>query len=156
MSERSIVDQHNTFSVRVCAGDTRGAQAYARATSFDCGPALIFDASDLRSSALEQLLGALGSDLALGIKAAFQRARLEVDSVELLVEARLENALVYLGVVGEQGEPRIEQIALRVFVETLEDETDISPVFEAALARSPIYCTLARACQIKTRLQVVM
>lgn len=144
------------WSVRVSAKDRQGASVYARKRRFDVGTPLAFDVEAERTSAFEHVLGAIGADLAAGMKELCHRRRLEVDSVEVLIAGELDNALAHLGVVGEEGHPGLSTLAIKVFVETLEEEDDVRKVWEQMLERSPLYRTFSALVPIDLQLQVVM
>ena len=144
------------WSVRVSARDRSGAAVYARKQRFDVGTPLSFDQEDERTSAFEHLLGAIGADLVAGMKGLCHRRRLEVDNVEALVLGELDNALVHLGVVGEEGHPGLTKLSIKVFVETLEEEEEIRRVWEQMLERSPLYRTFSASVCFDLQLQIVM
>lgn len=144
------------WSVRVSSRDRGSATVYARKARFEVGPPLGFDVEDERASAFEVLLGALGADLVAGMKARCHRRRLEVDSVEALVHGELDNPLTHLGVVGEEGHPGLERLAVKVFVETLEEEEVVREAWDEMLARSPLYRTLAAVARCDLELHIVM
>ncbi len=142
------------WSVRVSASDRKLASVFARKARFDVGSPLAFDAEDPRTSAFEYLLGAVGADLVAGMKELCHRRRLEVDSVEALVQGELGNALVHLGVVGEDGDPGLAFLAIKVFVETLEEEGDIRGVWDEVLRRSPLYNTFKSVARFDVALHL--
>jgi hypothetical protein len=141
------------WSVRVSARDRQGAAVYVRKNRFDVGTPLTFDVEDERTSAFEYLLGPVGADLVAGMKELCHRRRLEVDSVEALVQGELDNALAHLDVVGEDG---LAGLAIKVFVETLEEEGDIRKVWDEMLARSPLYATFSSIARFDLELQILM
>ena len=145
-----------SWTVRVSARDRTSVAVYARKSRFEVGPPLAIDVEDERVSALEYLLGALGADLVAGMKTQCHKRRLEVDSVEAVVHGQLDNALVHLGVVGEEGHPGLSHATVKVYVETLEEEADIRVVWDQVVARSPLYQTLSAAAQLDIELAVVM
>ena len=144
------------WSVRVSARDRTSVAVYARKSRFDIGPPLAFDAEDVRTSAFEHLLGAIGADLAFGMKELCHRRRLDVDNVEALVFGELDNPLAHLGVVGEKGHPGLANLAIKVFVETLEEDDDIKKVWAEMLDRSPLYRTFLNAVPFDLQLHIVM
>lgn len=144
------------WSVRVSARDRTTTTVYARTRRFDVGAPLAFDLGDERTSAFEYLLGAIGADLVAGMKALCHRRRLDVGNVEALVFGALDNPLAHLGVVGEDGHPGLSGLAVKVFVETLEEENDITKVWEQTLERSPLYHTFAHVVRFDLELKIVM
>ena len=110
------------WGVRVRATAAGGTTAYARSHAFEVGAALPFDVEGSRITALEYLLGALGGDLVGGFRIVARQRRLVIDEIEATVDATLDNPLTHLGVVGEEGHPGLERVAIRVHIATLEPE----------------------------------
>lgn len=144
------------WSVRVSARDRQSVSVYARKSRFEIGAPLAFDVEDERVCAFEHVLGAIGADLAAGMKERCHRRRLEVDNVEALVFGELDNALTHLGVVGEDGHPGLARLAIKVFVETLEEEDDVRAVWDEVLSRSPLYRTFSALARFDLELHIVM
>lgn len=144
------------WSVRVSARQKGNAAVYARKRHFEVGAPLSFDPEEESTSALEYVLGALGADLAVGLKQRCRRHRLDVDQVEVLVHGKLENPLTFLGVIGEVGSPKLEELTLKVFVETMESDDEIQRVWDETLVRSPLYCTFSSVAKINLELQIVL
>jgi hypothetical protein len=144
------------WSVRVSARDQNSVAVYARKKRFDVGSPLAFDVEEEGTSAFEYMLGAIGADLVAGMKELCHRRRLEVDNVEAFVVGELDNALAHLGVVGEEGHPGLSSLAVKVFVETLEEEDDIRKVWDEMLERSPLYRTFSSIARFDMRLQIAM
>ena len=109
-----------------------------------------------RVTALEYLLGALGGDLVGGFRALARKRRLEIDEVEATVDATLDNPLTHLGVVGEEGHPGLERVAMRVHVATLEPEDAVREVWDEAVRRSPLMRTLGGAARIEVVMTVTV
>jgi len=146
----------NPWGVRVRATGAAGAAAYARAHSFEVGSALPFDLEEGRVTALEYLLGALGGDLIGGFRALARRRRLVIEEVEATVDATLDNALTHLGVVGEEGHPGIDRIAVRVHVATVEPEPEVREAWDEAARRSPLLRTLEAAATVEIVMTVTV
>jgi hypothetical protein len=151
----SVAGEEHRWSVRVVANDRREASFYARSRRVDLGPALTFDRDDPRTCALEHVLGALGADVATGVLRAARRRRVEVHSVEAAVEGSLRNALTWLGVVGEEGDPGIERVKVRVYVSGPAESEDVEGVWQEALAASPLVRTLRGAVDLEVSYRAV-
>ena len=149
-------ESNQRWSVRVLAAGKDGATIYARKSRLELGPALAFDPSDGRPSAFELLLGALGAELVGGLKRRCRRQRLEVDRIEAVIEGEVAETLAYLDVVGEEGTPKIASLALKVYLETFEEEAVIRALWQQCLARSPLYQTLIASVRCELVLQLVL
>ena len=144
------------FSARVRSRGRQGAVVTARKVSWEVGLPIQFDVDYDEVTALEQVAGALGADLVVGLKRQARRKRLDVDNVEALVRWQLGNPLVTLDVVGEEGSPAIESLSVQVFVETLEEEADLRPVWNDVLRMSPLFQTFRRISNMNIELTLVM
>ena len=143
-----------TWSVRVRAESRKASRALARNHSFRVGAGLSFEPSDELPSALEHLLAALASDLLTTFQTFARRRRIIVDNAEISLNCHLENPLVHLGVIGEEGTPAVKTIqgVMYVSAEAKSDE-DLTDAWDETLLRSPIYATLSRAASIDIRFQ---
>jgi hypothetical protein len=133
-----------TVSLRVTAPDPAAARVSVGRRQFSIGKPLEFDEASPHVAAIEYALGAIGGEVVNGLRAFADRRRLPLDAVEAVVTGELENGLTYLEVVGEQGQPRIARIHVKVFVASL-DAPAMRALFERMLERLPLVCTLRAA-----------
>ena len=92
-------------TLRITASDPELARVAVRRQQFVVGRPIEFDQTSSRVAALEYALGALGAEVVNGLRVFAARRRIEIDAVEAVVTADLENPLAYLEVVGETGRP---------------------------------------------------
>ncbi len=131
------------------------ATAYARNHAFTVGGQASFREADAHPDAVEYLLGALGGDLICGFASHATRRGVEVDAMEASIFGRLNNPLVYLGVVGESGHPGFDTISCTLYVSADADEEVLKEVWRTTLARSPLVNTLDRCVGLTLNLQAV-
>ncbi|MFQ3588326.1 MAG: hypothetical protein SNJ76_11775 [Fimbriimonadaceae bacterium] len=143
------------WTVRVGLARDRSASVRARSHGLVVGQPLDFGASAAGASALEVFLGAVGSDVLLRFCDLCERRRIPVDQAEVRIDGRLGNALVALGVVGEEGDPGLAEVAVAAAVASPSPEEEIRAVWEAALARSPLFVTLERSTTLRPTLQIL-
>ena len=129
---------------------------FARTRRFEVGVPLSFDAEYGETTALETVLGAIGAELAGGIQQLARIRRLAVDDVEAVVQVELENPLVHLGVVGEEGSPAMKRISIKVYVGSFEEEAELRALWDDVLARSPLIKTLEKAVELELEMRIVM
>jgi hypothetical protein len=145
-----------TWTTRLRWLGDRATTVYARNNAFTVGPPASFTASDPHPSAVEYLLGALGADLLNGFAAHAERAGILVDALELALAGGLGNPLVYLGVIGEEGNPGISRISGSLYVSADAEEDALRRVWQTTLARSPIYNTLKPTVDLALDLRVML
>ena len=139
------------FSLRVTAPDPDVARISVGRRQFSIGRPLEFDEASPHVAAIEYALGAVGGEIVNGLRAFANRRRLSIDAVEAVVSGTLENGLTYLEVIGEQGQPRIARIHVKVFV-AAGDAAGTRILFEHMLDRLPLVCTLRAALALTTEL----
>lgn len=141
------------FSLRVTAPGPDVARVSIGRRQFSIGRPLEFDEASPHVAAIEYALGAVGGEIVNGLRAFADRRRLSIDAVEAVVSGALENGLTYLEVVGEEGQPRIARIHVKVFA-AAADAAATRMVFDQMLDRLPLVCTLRAALQLTIELIV--
>ncbi len=131
------------------------ATAYTRNHAFTVGGQASFREADAYPDAVEYLLGALGGDLISGFASHATRRGVEVDAMEASISGRLNNPLVFLGVVGESGHPGFETISCTLYVSADADEQTMKEIWQTTLARSPLVNTLDRCVDLTLNLHAV-
>ena len=136
------------MTLRVVASGRRAVRVTTRGVQLTIGRPVEFDSDAADASALECALAALGAEIVGGLMTFAERRRLVLDDVEAVVKARLEAPLVYLGVIGETGTPRLSTVAVRVYVSSPEAPELIDRAFHDALAVLPLVSTLRAATDV--------
>lgn len=146
------------WTVRVTSSITQGDHsiAYARKHAFAGGDALSFDVEHPHVTAFEYLLGAAALDIAGGLRRLGKKRRIDIDAIEVLVHGKLHNPMLYLGVVGEEGDGGVSVIAVKVYISSLDDEDAVTQIWTEMLARSPIVNTLRKCCDLQLTYQQVV
>jgi hypothetical protein len=142
-----------TISLRVTAPDAHVARVSAGRRQFSIGRPVEFDEMSPRISAIEYALGAVGGEVVNGLRVFADRRRLALDAVEATVTGDLENGLTYLEVVGEEGQPRIARIHVKVFV-AAGDDAATRALFEHVLDRLPLVGTLRATVPLTIELRL--
>lgn len=144
------------WTARVRAGTEGPAVTRIRAHALLSDSPLGLGVRDAAPSALDHLLTALGSDLLLRLQAGLRRHGLAVDSIELSLQAELENPLAALGVRGETGSPALAGVAGSCYLTSAlgrEGQALVEDLWREAQAGSPVTQTLRRACPVEIALK---
>ena len=142
------------WKVRVRATERDIATAYVRGHDFEVGLPVRFDEQYQRITALEYVLGAVGADVVNGLQSASRRRRVGIDNVEAVVSGKLNNPLVALAVVGEEGHPGLERIGVKVYVSSAAPEEEIRRAWDETLDRSPLLHTFKPVLELELRVEV--
>lgn len=156
--EKALADdkeQARNYQWRVRTRHTGNQEAtiYARSFSWKLGQPASFEEKDSHPCALEAALGALLADLLNGFASRCLQQGKTVDELEGNLRATLHNVLAHLGI--EDGDPSLETIHLSAFVTSPDPGEELRAVWAETLARSPLYQTLAKACEVETRLAII-
>jgi uncharacterized OsmC-like protein len=152
--ENTRDSNEHAWSVRVRGLEDQESRVYAGKNVFSVGRQASFKQDDAHPSAVEYLLGALGGDLVSGFQRQAAKQGVPIDTVESVVTGRLDNPLVFLGVVGAEGNPGFASIAATLYVTSDAEETPIEEIWRATLAASPLVNTLERCVALSLHLQV--
>jgi hypothetical protein len=145
-----------TWTARVSSRDEETSSVVVRQHRYQVGSPVRFDQEYPGVTSLEQVLGALGADVVSSLRIVARRRRVEIDNVEATVEGELNNPLVHLAVVGEEGHPGLERVRIKVYVSTLATREDLGGVWEEALRRSPLVCTFRNALDLQMDFKIVL
>jgi hypothetical protein len=107
-------------------------------------------------SSLDYLLGSLACDLILGLEREARRAGASLDAIEASLSARLDNPLVALGVIGEQGNAGIAGIRGSIYVSGEVPEPALRECWEKALRSAPVYATLSQCVPVDVAMQIIL
>jgi uncharacterized OsmC-like protein len=130
------------WSVRVRAASRNEAVIQAGKHRLQAGASITLGDADPNPSSLSLFLGSAASDLCTSFYSVAARRRAPIDSLEVLAKCRLQNPMVALGVIGEEGCPAISDFDLTLFVASDAESAELESVWQEALRRSPIIATL--------------
>ncbi|MEH7108771.1 sulfurtransferase TusA family protein [Bacillus sp. JJ1764] len=142
------------WSVRVRGERDLTAKVHSRNHSFSVGQPADFSPKVPAPSAIDYLLGSLGSCLTVGYKAQASRRNLEIDHLEISLKGRLENVLYHLE-LDEEGSPKLNLISGNCYVSSPESEEVLEEIWKKTLERSPIYQTLKQSIPIEIKFSIV-
>jgi hypothetical protein len=106
-------------------------------------------------SALDLLVSALVADLLAGLHREAARAGVTLYDAELNVSAWLDNPLVALGVVGEEGSAALAAIHGSLYVSCDARAEALHALWLQALERAPVHSTLRRCADVRIDLKPV-
>lgn len=143
-----------TFEWRTRVRWRKGMRAtvYARNHSWEIGQPASFDVADPAASALEHLLGALGACLTVGFQWRCSQRQIEVFNLEVVVHARADNVLVFLG-VEEEGHPGLARVEGKAYVDADAEPGVLEELWQDTLRRSPLAQSLSHTVPLDIELK---
>ena len=103
-------------------------------------------------AALDYALGALGAEVVTGLRAFAKRRRIALDRIEAVVDGELENALLYLEVIGETGGPALTRVRIKLYLESPHAREILVQLLDDTLKRLPLVQTFAAAVDVQLSL----
>ena len=143
------------WSVRVQWAGDQDAKVYSGGHVFSVGRQASFTQKEAHPSAVEYLLGALGGDLVSGYQYQSAKRGVAINATESVVSGRLDNPMVFLGVVGAKGRPGFESMTATLYVSSDAEESTLQEIWRATLATSPLVNTLERGVKLSLHLQLI-
>lgn len=142
------------WKTRVKWIDSMHGRIFSRNHSIDVGQPLSFNTEDEHVSALEYLLGSLGSCLAMGLQWRLTRQKIEVKNLEVTLSARLDNVMVFLG-IEEDGSAGLAELEGKAYVETTDDiaEDKLQEIWRDTICRSPVMQSFSNQITSKIELK---
>jgi TusA-related sulfurtransferase/uncharacterized OsmC-like protein len=136
---KADVDRARSFvwSARVRWTEGMQARAFIRNHSFNVGQPASFDTQDAAPSAVEYLLAAIGGCLAVGFQWRASQRGIEVRNLEVSLQARADNILVFLG-LEDEGHPGLQQVEGRLYIDAEGDDDVLQELWQETLRRSPV------------------
>ncbi len=138
------------WSVRVQAKEGLTANVHSRNHTFKAGQPADFSAAVDAPSAVDYLLGSLGTCLVVGYKQHASRRGLTIDALECSVKGRIDNVLYHMQ-LEDEGSPMLIEISGTFYVSSPEEADLLEEAWELTLERSPIFQTLSRSVHIDIR-----
>jgi hypothetical protein len=152
---QTLMDTTYSWVARVRSLGKNEATAYTGTHTFSIGKQASFTQT-AHPTAVDYLLGALGGDLLSGLQAIASRYGVTIEEMEARISGRMNNPLVFLGVVGEQCHPGLEAITGTLYVSTDVSETVLQDLWRVTLSRSPLVNTLQRCVVLSLSLEQIL
>lgn len=142
-----------SWSVRAHSSDGRVTRMHAGKHTLSAGPAVSFRPDEPLPSAVEHLLAALAADLVSSFASSLGEHRVEFDALECRLSGQLEDPLASIGVVGASGSPALSAIAGTVYLSAEAEQPLLRRAWCAAIARSPLFNTLAPCLALRIQMR---
>jgi hypothetical protein len=94
---------------------------------------------------------AVGSDVVGTFQETASRRRVRLYDLELAATCRLNNPLTYVGVIGEEGHPGVEEIAGTLYISGDLEQPVLDELWQETLRRSPLINTLRTSVRLNLR-----
>jgi len=144
--------QKHVWKARVRGTGGMEARVFVRNHSFTVGQPVSFDTADKAISAVEYLLGALGACIAVGFRWRASQRGVTVNDLEVTLQSRSENILVYLG-LEDSGHPGLANLEAVVYVDSDAEQELVDELLLDTIRRSPLTQTLQHSMAIKVEMR---
>ncbi len=135
--------KNNVWRARVRGRGGMAAEVFVRNHSFVAGQPASFDTADQAISAVEYLLGSLGACLAVGFQWRASQRGITIHNLEVALQARSEDVLVYLG-LEDAGNPGLTGVRAVIYVDADAEQDALEQLLAETVRRSPVAQTFER------------
>ena len=142
--------QDHAWSARVRWSEGLATRVAVRNHEFALGQPASFDTHDAAPSALEVLLGAVGSALAAGLAWRLSRAGHALRALEVLVKGRSANILNFLG-LDENAHPGLAGLDVQVYLDADGAPDELEALVRESVARCPLVQSLERPVPVRVQ-----
>ena len=129
-------------------------KVFCRNHSWSVGQPASFDVRDTAPSAVEYVLGALGSCLAMGFQVRASQQQVEIEELEITLSGQIDNIFVFLG-TEQGGHSGFKEISGTLYVASDADDEVLESLWAETLAASPVTNTLTQDVNIDVDLRVI-
>jgi hypothetical protein len=129
-------------------------QVYCRNHTWNVGQPASFDVEDEAPSAVEYVLGALGSCLAMGLQIHASRQGIRIDELEISLGGQIDNIYVFLG-IEQEGHSGFRNITGTLYVRADAGDAVLQDLWQHTLAVSPLIHTLTQQTDLDITMQHV-
>ncbi len=130
------------------------AEVFVRNHSFSVGQPASFDTADKAISAVECLLGSLAACIAVGFQWRASQQGIVVHNLEVSLQARAKDILVYLG-LEDAGSPGLTDVRAIVYADADADAATLNELLSETLRRSPVTQTFRNPVAFQAELRKV-
>lgn len=141
--------QKHVWRARVRGRGGMEAQVFVRNHTFTTGQPVSFDTADKAISAVEYLLGSLGACIAVGLQWRASQRGIKINDLEVSLQAKAGNILVYLGLENDK-HPGLSEVEAVAYVDADAEQDILDQLLRETILRSPVTQTLLHAVTIKT------
>jgi len=151
---RQDLEQAKNFvwRARVRGRGGMAAEVFVRNHSFTVGQPASFDTSDRAISAVEYTLGSLGACLAVGFQWRASQKGITVHNLEVALQARAQDILVYLG-LQDVGNPGLSDVRAILYVDADAETEALAELLEETVRRSPVIQTFQNSGSFRAELR---
>ncbi len=129
-------------------------KVFCRNHSWSAGQPASFDLKDDAPSAVEYLLGALGSCLAMGFQIRASRRNVEIEQVEISLNGKIDNIFVFLG-SETNGHSGFKAISGEAYVKSDAAPELLEQLWRETLAASPVLNTLTHNADVSIGMKTI-
>jgi TusA-related sulfurtransferase/uncharacterized OsmC-like protein len=140
------------WRARVRGRGGMSSEIFVRNHSFTAGQPVSFDTADKDISAIEYLIGSLGACLAVGFQWRASQQGITVHNLEVTLQARAHDILVYLG-LENTGNPGLSHVRAIVYVDADADAETLEKLLTETVYRSPVTQTFQHAVSFTAELR---
>lgn len=130
-------------------------KVYIDNTSYTIAKEISFDSENTEATSMTHFADSIASSVIFSITNYDKKHDELVDEIEGKFSFQLVNPLSYIGVIGYDGEPKIDEITMVLYIVSVAEEDELKELCDKAMKNSLILNSIKDSIKINTRVKLV-
>ncbi|WP_125711032.1 OsmC family protein [Companilactobacillus zhongbaensis] len=147
--------KYYNINLRAVSKNKEKSKIYLDNTIYDIDKEISFDSENTEPTSTTHFVDALASSIIFSITNYDKKHDDVVDEIEGKFSFQLTNPLSYIGVIGYEGEPKIDKVDLTLYIVSFAEEEELTKLCEKAMKNSIILNSIKDSIEVNTRIKLV-
>lgn len=147
--------KYYNIDLRTVGQNDDSNKIYIDNTSYTIAKEISFDSENTEATSMTHFADSIASSVIFSITNYDKKHDELVDEVEGKFSFQLVNPLSYIGVIGYDGEPKIDEITMVLYIVSVAEEDELKELCDKAMKNSLILNSIKDSIKINTRVKLV-
>ncbi|WP_300562887.1 hypothetical protein [Companilactobacillus sp.] len=147
--------KYYNIDLRTVGQNDDSNKIYIDNTSYTIAKEISFDSENTEATSMTHFADSIASSVIFSITNYDKKHDELVDEIEGKFSFQLVNPLSYIGVIGYDGEPKIDEITMVLYIVSVAEEDELKELCDKAMKNSLILNSIKDSIKINTRVKLV-
>ncbi|MCH4009448.1 hypothetical protein [Companilactobacillus sp.] len=147
--------KYYNIDLRTVGQNDDSNKIYIDNTSYTIAKEISFDSENTEATSMTHFADSIASSVIFSITNYDKKHDELVDEIEGKFSFQLVNPLSYIGVIGYDGEPKIDEITMVLYIVSVAEEDELKELCDKAMKNSLILNSIKGSIKINTRVKLV-
>lgn len=143
------------INLRAVSKDKAASKIYLDNTIYNVNQEISFDSENTDPTSVTHFADSVASSIIFSITNYDSKHDQLIDEIEGKFSFELINPLSYIGVIGYDGEPKIDQIDLTLYIVSFAEEDELKKLCDQAMKNSIILNSIKDSIDVNVRIKLV-